>query len=375
MNLSFPLIPNIKLFILSLINLKTFLLLFFLLIFGCSSSKRFSDNNEFDSEIVNSIKVLLKEESEELIIKVDADLNLSDQSKILAKIKSGNKLIFSINSENLLLKIANKEFDSEVFFLKPIDEAGIISINGNKYRGRLKIQLYNSQIKLINQVNLEDYVKGVMIKEMPLGKGNENYEALKAFSICARTYAFNKVKEDKYFFDIYPDTRDQVYGGLSGETNTTNAIVDETRGKLLFYDNESAVMFYHSTCGGKTEDIKNVFTTRSIPYLNGVKDGSEPYCKISPRYDWTEKYSFRVIIDRLFDAKLIESKLYDLKEVKVVSRFDSGRVNELKFILVEGNGNKKEVSLFGNRMRNIIRSSDGKSILKSILFDIELDSG
>ncbi len=64
-----------------------------------------------------------------------------------------------------------------------------------------------------------------------------------------------------------------------------------------------------------------------------------------------------------------------LKEVKVVSRFDSGRVNELKFILVEGNGDKKEVSLFGNRMRNIIRSSDGKSILKSILFDIELDSG
>ncbi len=85
------------------------------------------------------------------------------------------------------------------------------------------------------------------------------------------------------------------------------------KGKLLFYDNESAVMFYHSTCGGKTEDVKNVFTTRSIPYLSGVKDGSEPYCKISPRYEWTEKYSFKVIIDRLFDAKLIESKLYDLK--------------------------------------------------------------
>lgn len=101
----------------------------------------------------------------------------------------------------------------------------------------------DSEVKVVNQIGLEDYTKGVMIKEMPVGKGTENYEALKAFSICIRTYAYNKINENKDFFDIYPDTRDQVYGGVDGETKYTNSIVDETRDQILIYDTEPAIIF------------------------------------------------------------------------------------------------------------------------------------
>lgn len=73
-----------------------------------------------------------------------------------------------------------------------------------------------------------------MTKEMPIGNGNENYNALKAFSICVRTYAYTKLLKNKNYFDIYSDTRDQVYGGIDGETEKTNSIVDETKGQLLF---------------------------------------------------------------------------------------------------------------------------------------------
>ena len=373
MNLSFQFIPIYKKSFLLFISSK-FFLLFLVLTIGCSSTKRFSSEDSFDSKDFKVIKVLLIETNSNLELDVRENIKLSDQTNLIAIIKSGNRLNISNNFNELFLKITNQEYRSDVFFISPVDEFGILNINGKKYRGKLKIQIYDDQIKLVNQINLEDYVKGVMIKEMPLGKGNENYESLKAFSICARTYAYNKLKENKDFFDIYPDTRDQVYGGLDGETETTNKIVDETKGQILSFNDDTAVMFYHSTCGGHTENVKNVFGKLSINYLMGIKDGNEHYCTISPRYKWTEIYSEKIFIERLFNSNLIDNKIYNISDININSRFESGRVKELEIILVNNNGDEKAVSLIGNGMRSIIKNSDGKSILKSTMFDIELDN-
>ena len=341
---------------------------------GCSSTKRFSDNGNFDAGESSIIRVLIGASENEQIISVNNQLLFSDEIKSIAQINPGNKIRIINSSGKLSVSIADKVFESSVFFLNPFSVDEIIKIDGKKYRGRIKIVSSDSQIKVVNQVSLEDYVKGVMTKEMPIGKGNENYEALKAFSICARTYAYNKMIENKDFFDIYPDTRDQVYGGVDGETGITNKIVDETKDQILTYENKSAVMFYHSTCGGRTENVKNVFSNEDIHYLTGVEDGSGPFCKISPRYEWQEKYSEEIFIDRLYAAKMINSKEYSLSEVKINSRFESGRVNELEIILTKSNGEEKSVVLIGNGMRSIIRSGDGKAILKSTLFDIGIDS-
>jgi len=267
------------------------------------------------------------------------------------------------------------EFVANIFYLMPYNETEIIKIDQKKYCGRIVISIIDSEIKVVNQIGLEDYVKGVMTKEMPIGKGTENYDALKAFSICIRTYAFNKINENKDFFDIYPDTRDQVYGGVDGETEYTNKIVDESKGQILFYENQSAIIFYHSTCGGRTEDVANVFSKKNISYLSGIEDGDEPYCKISPRYEWTEKYSEVTFIDRLYKAKLIESQNYKISDLKIKSRFNSGRVNDFEITLDDLEGNQKTILLRGNKIRGIIRSGDGKSILKSTLFDVNTNDG
>lgn len=353
-------------------SLKLYILLLFILFVGCSSTKRFSSdtNNNFDSNY--SIRVLLNNKPDE-VISVDDLILISDDTNVLAEVNSGNKLKFSLKSGKINLSIGSKQFDSNVFYINAGGKNGIIKINNKKYRGRILASIYNSELKIVNQVRLEDYVKGVMIKEMPIGKENENYNALKAFSICVRTYAFNKIEEGKEYFDIYPDTRDQVYGGVEGETEMTNNIVDETLGQLLFYDDELATIFYHSTCGGYAEDVVNVFSKNVIPYLNGEKDGDEPFCKISPRYEWTENYAQSVFINRLFNAKLIENENYSISNVSVDSRFESGRVNELVITLNNNHGDEKSFSLFGNSMRAIIRNGDGKSILKSTLFDLQID--
>ena len=315
----------------------------------------------------------MNDTSSELTISINDKIIVSDDKYSLAEVATGNKLKFSSDSEKLKLTIGEKEFVKNIFFLTPSDETEIIKIDGKKYRGRIIVFVSDSEIKAVNQIGLEDYVKGVMTKEMPIGNGTENYNALKAFSICIRTYAYNKINENKVFFDIYPDTRDQVYGGVDGETEYTNSIVDETKDQILIYDNEPAIIFYHSTCGGYTEDISNVFSKKNIPYLNGIKDGDEAYCKISPRYEWVENYSESIFVERLYKAKLIESTDYKLSDLKIESRFSSGRINELDIILNDGQEIQKTIYLTGNQIRSIIRNSDGKSILKSTLFDIIFD--
>ncbi|HMN25069.1 MAG: SpoIID/LytB domain-containing protein [Ignavibacteriaceae bacterium] len=357
----------------SIFNLKHFILFSIAFFIGCSSTKRLYSDDYYDSNSAEIIRVLLDNSASDLTITVNDLVFISDENELLAKVNSGNKLRFSVESEKVNLAIGDKDFTSKFFFITPSSENGIIKVNDKKYRGRILVSVYDSEVKIVNQISLEDYVKGVMIKEMPVGKGTENYQALKAFSICARTYAFNKMKENKIVFDIYPDTRDQVYGGVDGETAITNDIVDETKGQMLFYDNQPATIFYHSTCGGYTEDVINVFSKNVIPYLNGVKDGDEPFCKISPRYEWTESYSETVFINRLLNAKLIDNEIYKISNIQVNSRFKSGRVNELEIKLISSIGDEKIVLLYGNGMRTIIRSSDGKSILRSTLFEIKTD--
>lgn len=347
------------------------IILLFIFLFGCSTSKRFY--NENNSELnLNSIRVLLYEKPDSFEIVVGSKVNLFDESKLVAKIYSGNKLEFLLDSESIKVIINNQEYLSDSFFIKSADDE-VLDINNKKYRGIVKIFLKDSQLKFVNQLSLEDYVKGVMTKEMPIGNGNENYNALKAFSICVRTYAYNKLLKNKNYFDIYSDTRDQVYGGIDGETEKTNSIVDETKGQLLFFGDEPAIVFYHSTCGGYTEDVQNVFTKTKIPYLVSVEDGDEHYCKVSPRYEWKEYYPEEVIVERLYNAELIFTKNYKLSDVEIKSRFNSGRVNELMFTLLENGNEEKVVLLVGNSIRSTIRSSDGKSILRSNYFNIDVD--
>src|SRR5690606_33236636 len=104
-------------------------------------------------------------------------------------------------------------FISNEFWIESASENKFINVDEKKYRGKLRVFRSNDEIQVVNELTIEDYVKGVMTREMPIGNGTENYNALKAFSICIRTYAFNKITQKNKSFDLFADTRDQVYGG------------------------------------------------------------------------------------------------------------------------------------------------------------------
>ena len=111
-----------------------------------------------------------------------------------------------------------------------------------------------------------------------------------------------------------------------------------------------------------------------LPYLISIKDGDEPNCKISPRFQWEETYSRELIISRLKNYSLLDNLNYSLEDISIISRFSSGRVNEMEIEVISDGGEKKSIIIKGNEIRSIIRNADGKSILWSTMFDVSLKS-
>jgi stage II sporulation protein D len=341
-----------------------------IIISACAPSKRFTEYKESEiRDFAREVRILLNDSTGDISLGTDSYLISSNEK--LAIIKSGNKFSAEAIHNEIFIKLGSKNFNSKEFYLQPVDDSLLI-LNNKKFRGRIKLINIDGAVKIINQISLEDYIKGVMTKEMPVGKGNENYEALKAFAIAARTYAINKVFGSKTYYDLFPDIRDQVYGGADAEHPLSNQAVDETEGLILTFDDEPATVFYHSTCGGYTESAVNVFTKDDFSYLSTISDGNSAYCSISPNFNWTEIIPESLLIKRLFDARLITNINCSIDKFIIKSRFQSGRINELEISLQCNNGTKS-ISIFGNQIRSIIKNKNGNGLLKSNNFIIEID--
>lgn len=143
---------------------------------------------------------------------------------------------------------------------------------GKWYRGNLIVFNSGSGVTVINEVDLETYIMGVVPSEMPSGW---NIEAHKAQAIAARSYAVaNMGKRAKYGYDLKDTPEDQAYGGASSETIKTNNAVLKTKGQVLVFGNKVIPAYYHSSSGGYTINsgavwFKDLPFVRSVPSFDG----------------------------------------------------------------------------------------------------------
>ncbi len=147
-----------------------------------------------------------------------------------------------------------------------------------RYRGSFIVSSDGKTLTLVNALPFDQYLYGVVPSEMPF---DWLPQALEAQAVAARSYALAVRKTGP--FDVYPDTRSQVYGGVSSEKASTNAAVDATAGKVLTYGGKPAITYFFSTSGGRTAAIADVWNSAPVPYLVSVPD---PYDSISPYHDW-----------------------------------------------------------------------------------------
>ena len=148
--------------------------------------------------------------------------------------------------------------------LRP-DKEGYVSTKGRWYRGKLMIKNIDGKLTVINDIELEDYIKGVVPSEMP---SSWEFEALKAQAIAARSFALaNLGKQAKWGYDLKDNTEDQAYGGASAETNATNKAVEDTYGLVLTYDMKIISAYYSASAGGMTSTS---VWGGYVPYLHSV---------------------------------------------------------------------------------------------------------
>jgi stage II sporulation protein D len=219
---------------------------------------------------------------------------------------------------------------------------GRIEIAGiGTYRGALETvptESASGSLNVVNALAVDQYVKGVIPNESPPSWPGEE---LKAQAIASRSFALTAGVGGNGF-DLYADTRSQVYEGLESEYASTNAMANATRGQVVEYGGRIAETLFSACSGGHTESIVNVFGS-SIPYLVGVPDPYDYYC---PLHTWTLKFSGPEISSKL--NGYLKGKL---KQVVIAKRGVSPRIVEAKLIGTGGistvSGEQLEVALGG----------------------------
>ncbi len=214
--------------------------------------------------VLDDDKVYFGTATEGQIVDTTTSKQIMPLSKLTTYEIKSKRNHFEIRSEDSdKIKIENDRITIRTF-----DSNSYICVKQKWYKGTIHIINNNGDMTVINDVGIEDYVRGVTPAEMP---SSWNMEALKAQAIAVRSYAIaNLGKHASQGFDLLDSTMDQVYNGVLAETSATNQAVDETKGLVLIYNNKIISTMYSASAGGQTKSALQAWGN-DIPYLQSVK--------------------------------------------------------------------------------------------------------
>jgi stage II sporulation protein D len=186
-------------------------------------------------------------------------------------------------------------------------------VTNGRYRGAIVLHRSDQRVLAVNEVGLERYLYGVVPAEMP---SSWPAEALRSQAVAARSYALTS-RRPAAQFDVYADTRSQMYRGVAGETTRTTDAVRGTKGVVLTAGGSIARTLFHSSSGGRTAAVEDAFGGPPVSYLRAVDD---PYDTLSPHHDWTVTLTDEAARQRL--ASILQGTLVD---IVVTARTPGGR--------------------------------------------------
>jgi stage II sporulation protein D len=251
-----------------------------------------------------------------------------------------------------------------------------IVVDGHAYRGSILVRRSRAGgLTVINTLELESYLLGVLPYEIGTRPESE-IEAVKAQAVAARTYAIRRLgARDSLGFDFYATVADQVYRGRGAEEAVAQRAVRDTRGEIVVYHGAPILAYYHSTCGGHTASIDQVWPAEAEPYLRSVsderEDGSGAYCDISNRYDWTETWTGAELLEdvrtglRVHDGARANA-VSQIRSIEIRGHTTSGRVRTLHIDTDAGS-----FDVHGDSIRWVLRPEPGR-ILNSDLFALDV---
>ncbi len=260
--------------------------------------------------------------------------------------------------------------------VRPEANSPFVVWSGKRYRGELVITATDSGMLVVNRLPMDDYLRGVV----PLEIGNRTaaeFAAVQAQAVAARTYAYKHLN-DARAFDMYSTVQDQVYGGVDAEKPQADTAIITTADVVVLYNGQPIVTPYHSTCGGSTAAVSEVWYNQSDePYLRPVSDripGSDHfYCDPSPRFSWTQSFDgpgLRTVMEKYLAAYTTAPKtgVGRITDIREQGRTPSGRVAALTVQTDSGT-----YTLRANDIRFVLRDPKG-AILNSTFFSFTRDT-
>ena len=255
------------------------------------------------------------------------------EDKVILK---GGLLPVLVENENVLLN-SNKSY---------------ITYLNRTYRGDFIFAVREHQISVVNEVEIGDYLYGVVPCEM------EYYwpsEALKAQAIVARTYLIKNLGRFSHLgFDLTDNSSSQVYNGMNSERPETSRAVDETADKVVTYQGSLINAYYHASSGGLTANSENVWSG-TVPYLKAVEDS---YSISAPNATWSLTFTSSQLTDLLLEKGY---SLGAVESVEIGEISEDGRVQHLLLITDRG-----AIDLVKEQARSVL----GYSRLKSIYYSV-----
>lgn len=297
-----------------------------------------------------SVYVRLTDAGSSITISSSGGMTLSD----------ANKKTHALGKSAVFRQTGNTVLVGKEKFLLPVkisSSGGYLSYNNKKYRGDLHL---SRDFKLINILDVEDYVRGVLPAEVGTSWPEE---CLKVQAIISRTYVLRQsLNRSAKGYDVVDTVSDQVYKGAGVESSRTNKAVDDTSGMVLTYGNSLAFAPFHSDSGGHTANNAHVWG-KNLPYLSGVK---EPVDYKSPNSNWVSKIPVAKVQAAL--GKVGGGAVGQLKEIRIAEADEGGRSKTLLFVGTNGTATVKS-SLFRmavgpNLMKSTMLSGEGNAYIE-----------
>jgi len=227
-----------------------------------------------------------------------------------------------------------------------------IYVDGRQYRGELAVYGGRDGLLVVDELPLETYLIGLINAE---AHSSWPMESLKAQAVAARSYALFRLKSSRTkAFDLRATVADQVYLGSSLEDSAAAQAVESTRGEVVSYNGAVAETFYHSTCGGRTAGVGEVWGG-NLPYLKSVECD---WCQESPRYFWRYETDFEEIGAALQSDGI---NVGPVSGIEIVSKTPSGRNDVIK---IEGEKGARMIKAA------VLRKAIGYTKLFSTLFEV-----
>jgi stage II sporulation protein D len=221
------------------------------------------------------VRVLLVDSTKKVVISSPDPFIVKDATGIRYNIASGNYPLTAALKMKVAPDAPARALPGPLTFMPGKSPLWLT----HPWRGDLIVSATDKSLSIVNSVPVDSYVRGVVSNEMP---PDWPLEAVKAQAVAARSYALSHSHGAS--FDVFADTRDQVYGGIATETQVGDQAVAATKRQVLFYDGKVAITYFFSSSGGKTASVADVFAgSKPLPYLVSVPD---PYDIASPWHTW-----------------------------------------------------------------------------------------